>query len=328
MMKQIFRFAGDRRSPVAAVLLGAAIALAGCGYAARTVNTNEPVPTTGVKPAADIKPVISNKRLAQLDAAHLIALARLPKGSQLFTKAPKGWPSVLRSPAGVPGTPYLATAPRWAIVPGSRDAVIAWIAAHAPAGSSSNMSGSFGDTGGITALTQGFAWPSTKVLDQRELVVEAATLGGDKTAVRIDSQVAYTPNRPAAERIPRNVDRVEVLVTLSTGHTHTYVVTKASSIRLLESVIDSLARPDFTMNPGGPCLCGPGANQRLVARFYVGTPKTPAVVITDWPMLAEMGTGNIGFTLGHRAEPVLEDGKWLIAKAVEHITGVHFAGVP
>jgi hypothetical protein len=121
---------------------------------------------------------------------------------------------------------------------------------------------------------------------------------------------------------------VDLTVTLSPTRERQFTVTKPSAIALLEAAVDSLSRPDYTENPGGPCLCGPGASQRFVAQFFLAGDTHPVAVVTDWPMNAEEGVGNVSFALGPKTEPVLEDGTWSVAKAVEHITGVHFADVP
>jgi hypothetical protein len=82
------------------------------------------------------------------------------------------------------------------------------------------------------------------------------------------------------------------------------------------------------MNPGGPCLCGPGVNEKFGASFFLPGWTTPSVTVDDSPMLAEMGVGNVEFTAGTTVEPVLEDWHWAVAKVVEHLTGVHFDDVP
>jgi hypothetical protein len=82
------------------------------------------------------------------------------------------------------------------------------------------------------------------------------------------------------------------------------------------------------MNPGGPCLCGPGINERFEATLFLPGDTSPVVTVSDSPMTAEMGTGNVEFTVGTTAQPVLEDWRWSVAKVVEQLTGVHFDGVP
>lgn len=257
-----------------------------------------------------------------------MALVKLPAGATGLTRHwPTGTPTILREPSSVPGTPYLALRTRFSVVPGSPTAVVAWLAAHVPTGSAARMSGSTTGPEGDT-YDEGFAWPATEVLDERWLLATAASLTSSSSVVRFDAEVVYTPNRPPAEEIPPGVGRVELAITLSPTRKPTFTVTSPSAIARLETAIDSLSRPDYTVNPGGPCLCGPGADQSFVARFFVGEDRRPAVVVTDWPLLAEMGTGNVTFTLGTKREPILEDSRWLLAKAVERVTGVRLAAVP
>jgi hypothetical protein len=272
---------------------------------------------------------VDDRGAAIADARHLMSLVRLPKNATpLSAIAPKGTPALLHEPAQQPLTPFVAALTRFSVVPGSVDSVLAWLQAHPPAGSSFALSGSSGGRTEGVEYSRGFSWPATKILDERGILASAMSLSAGKTLVRFDAQVVYTPNRPAAEVFPAGVDRVQLVVTLSTSRERHFTVTKPAAIALLETAIDSLQRPHYTENPGGPCLCGPGASQRIVAQFFVAGDTHPVAVVTDWPMDAEEGVGNVGFALGSKNEPVLEDGHWSVAKAVEHITGVHFAGVP
>ena len=336
------RWTGHRRSGFGAGAVAGGLALAvtltGCGHVAAARST-DPKPRTSqsvsprapgaLTPARLTTTPVSNQALAELDARHLLSLlTKLPPGaSPLSAKAPAGTPPLLRSPAVRPMTPYLATDTRFTIVPGSPAAILAWFTTHKPAGSTNALSGSTGGPGAL-ALEQAFQWPATAVLDQRDMLLSAETFGQGRSLVRIDTGVVYTPNRPAAERVPAGVDRVVLTVTPPAGPVRVFVVTKDSSIAALESALAALARPDFTVQPGGPCLCGPGVNEKFVAEFFVRGASSPVVTVTDSPYLAIMGVGNVGFEAGMTAEPVLEDWSWSLAKVVEHITGVHFDGVP
>jgi hypothetical protein len=325
-----------RRRPAPAVLAlcGLAVVLAACGSGAGIPTAFAPsgtvAPTAKVpaKQTAQIR-AVDDRGVAIADARHLMSLVRLPKNATpLSPTAPKGAPALLRQPAQEPLTPYVAALTRFSVVPGSLDSVLAWLQANPPAGSSFALSGSSGGGTEGVEYSRGFSWPATKILDDRGILASAMGFGAGKTLVRFDAQVVYTPSRPAAEVLPAGVDRVELVVTLSTTHERHFTITNPSAITLLEKAIDSLSRPDYTENPGGPCLCGPGADQRLVAQFFLAGDTHPVAVVTDWPMSAEEGVGNVSFALGPKTEPILEDGHWSVAKVVERITGVHFAGVP
>jgi hypothetical protein len=331
-----------RRAPLASVAisgtLGAAAALAGCGMAPAAMShpaAARPVVhvvhsdkkahslTTPIKLAPP-----TNLTLAEIDARYLMSSVRLPRRASPPSRTPpKGTPQYLRHPAVVAWTPYLAKDSLFTIIPGPPDAVIAWFATHAPKGSRDNLSGSLSGTDAIE-LSQGFGWPANAVLRQRELIVSAETFDGHMTLVRIDTGVVYTPNRPQAESVPAAIDRVVLTVTPPKGPARIFTVTKAASISVLEAALAALARPDYTSNPGGPCLCGPGINERFTAAFYLAGETTPSVTVSDSPMFAEMGVGNVEFTVGAAAEPILEDGSWSVAKVVERLTGVRFDGVP
>jgi len=313
--------------------IGLAAILAGCGNpAAQAVNREPKSVTPAVSPKTRLLSTpapVSNQLLAEIDARYLLSLlTKLPPGATpLSPKAPPGTPALLRSPSLRPMTPYLATDTRFTIVPGSPAAVLAWFSAHRPAGSTDSLSGSTGGPG-ATVLEAGFQWPATAVLDERGMLLGAETFGYGRTLVRIDTGVVYTPNRPAGETVPVGVDRVVLTVTPPTGRVRVFVVTKSSSISALESALAALARPDFTVQPGGPCLCGPGVNEKFVAQFFLPGHSTPAVTVSDAPYFAIMGVGNVNVTVGRTVEPILEDGTWSVAKVVEHMTGVHFDGAP
>jgi hypothetical protein len=279
-------------------------------------------------PAASARQAESNRTIAEADARHLMSLLRVPPGASVPSrKPPRGTPTLLRQPAELPGTPYLAGDTRFTIVRGSPDSVIAWFAAHPPKGSTGDLSGSSGGPGGMEE-SQGFEWPSNAVLDERGLLVSAATFGPGTSLVRVDSGVVYTPNRPGAERVPAGIDRVVLTVTPPKGAVRVFTITKAASISALAASLAGLRRPDYTMNPGGPCLCGAGINEKFQASFFLPGGTTPSVTVDDAPMFAEMGVGNVDFSVGTTTEPVLEDGSWTVAKVVERLTGVHFVGVP
>jgi len=313
--------------------LALAVTLAGCGHVAGARPT-DPRPRTSQSvspktPASLTTTSVSNQVLAERDARYLLSLlTKLPPGaSPLSAKAPPGTPALLRTPVLRPMTPYLATDTRFTIVPGTPAAILAWFAAHRPARSTNALSGSTGGPGAL-AVEQGFQWPATAVLDQRGMLLSAEAFGHGTILVRVDTGVVYTPNRPTAEQVPAGVDRVVLTVTPPTGPVRVFVVTKSSSITALESALAALARPDFTVQPGGPCLCGAGVNEKFVAEFFLAGHAAPAVTVSDSPYFAIMGVGNVGFEAGTTTEPVLEDWSWSLAKVVEHITGVHFDGVP
>jgi hypothetical protein len=90
----------------------------------------------------------SNRSVSRADAASLLGKVRLPAGATRSATAPRGSAIVLSMPAS-----SLAGAVddhRWWVVPGSREAVIAYVQAHPPAGSELLFSG--GGTGAASLL--------------------------------------------------------------------------------------------------------------------------------------------------------------------------------
>jgi hypothetical protein len=317
---------------MAGLMATLAAGLAGCGSGAGVPTAFSPQAAGGPSVVAGHvshqRPVVSNRSVAALDLAQLMRVLDLPKGStKLTSERPKNSPAGLGYPAVEPDSRYVVLITRYAMVEKPPAAVFAWLVAHRPAGTTEGVSGPSLAVG-TAQYFESYVWPKTSILDERWLLISPVAFGDDGSLVRIDAWVTYLPNRPVTETLPAHVDRVDVAVTLTATRRRVFTITKPSAIALLEKAIDALQRPNITSNPGGPDLAGPAVGQYLVARFFVGTDTVPAVTLSDSPILAEMNVGNVHFLLGHRLEPILEDLHWLVAKAVERITGIDLAAGP
>jgi hypothetical protein len=136
---------------------------------------------------------------AVADAARIIASFPVPPGAVRSGRAPV---PVLGAPPQWPATPDLVTVTRWWTAPGKPRAVLAWVAAHVPAGFTLTGQGSEGRGSAGDAWLDMFDLPAVPdVLTKRSLLVEV-TSDGARTAVRADAQVSWLPPRPASERIP------------------------------------------------------------------------------------------------------------------------------
>lgn len=144
-----------------------------------------------------------NRAAARADARVLLGLLRLPAGATASAVEPAGDGGQLAAPAvGPPATRNAVGRHAWWRVPGDPAAVLAYVAAHPPAGSRAVITGP-----GV----EGFAWrPRRGVLSTRWLIVHAVALAGGATGVRADAEVVWITPRPRSERIPAGERRLRV----------------------------------------------------------------------------------------------------------------------
>jgi hypothetical protein len=197
------------RRPARTLLVAAlaAAALAGCssnaGPPPSSQTTSTVTPTTGSLPATSA----GRRRLALTEAHRLVALLRLPGGSRYVVEEPAGDRRLLAEPPSTVAQSDSVTAHRFALVPGAAPQVRNWVAAHRPAGSrldgtGTGMSGKYrppvDDSWQVT-----FSWPAVdQVLNLREMTVETVRLPGrDRTGLRVDVQVGWLRPRPADDSV-------------------------------------------------------------------------------------------------------------------------------
>ncbi len=234
----------------------------------------------------------------------------------------------MRQPPSYPGTPYLIDLARYCLVPAAPSAALAWFLRHAPAGSAlAGSSRASGPSPTDDDASQVFGWPSTHSLNSRQLIVTAQA-SGRRTLLRFDSQVVYWPDLPAAEHIPKGVDRIVLTVTTASGnmkvttHTRTFVISDPSEIAAFVRTEATLRRPIMLVNPGGPCIGAVQGAEHYLAKLFVRGETSAVVTIVE--QAANVGTGDVTFSSRGRTYPALEDWSRLLA-AVEHLTGEHFA---
>jgi hypothetical protein len=246
-------------------------------------------------PSVSSGPAAANGRTARRDAAALLARLRLPHGAIRSESEPQGGGQALANPASQPGTPNLAKAHAWWVVPGTPAAAISFIRAHPPAGSRLIESGS--GTAGRPYQMVGYGWPARlHILATRWLVVEAVSLGDDRTALRADGEVVWITPRPASERVPARVRRLVVSVVrrrrILDGPMS---FTAHGPVRKVRALIDGL--PAF--QPGAfSCPADFGIRVRLA--FYGTRRRAMAVALAN-----PGGCGDVQLTIGGRPQPPL-----------------------
>jgi hypothetical protein len=239
----------------------------------------------------------TNLAAAQADTAAVIAGLALPPGAIRSAVEPAGDGSVLANPPGVPATPDVVDDHAWWIVPGTPAAVVAYVAAHPPAGATCAQPGG-GDTPSVGYVSDECSLPQVAgVLDERALLVVATRLPGGSTGLRADAQAVWLVPRSATERIPAGARRLVVSVTtLGRPHRRPVTVTSRRRIDRVRALLDALP----LVQPGvRSCPAGRGVRIRLA--FYARGGRTPLAVAGVDPS----GCGDVSLTIRGRTEPPL-----------------------
>ena len=128
-----------------------------------------------------------------------------------------------------------------------------------------------------------FDLPATKVLTNRNLIVEVVGAGNGQTAIRLDADVAWQPSRPPGDVVPKAA-RVVTISALTPGDPQVkrspapVTITDPAITRRLAKLIDSLPVSELNNEP----VSCPGAagGVRLDFRARVGGPVL-ATAMTD-----------------------------------------------
>jgi hypothetical protein len=136
------------------VVAGAAVLVASSAVALGTWGASPSRSTAAVAPDA-----AANAAAAQSDAVSLLSGLSFPPGATRSPVEPAGDDSVLAQPgSGPPLTPNVIDDSAWWLIPGTPPAVLAYIDAHPPAGSTRALTGSGGTgTNGTSFEVEAFA---------------------------------------------------------------------------------------------------------------------------------------------------------------------------
>jgi hypothetical protein len=297
-----------RHLPIASLALGAAAALAlsGCGtvHAQGTDPAGQPtgstdVPVTSAKSPA--RPSPTPKQRAEADADAILASFAVPKGARKLSAAPSVGKGALRWPGQTLGTPDLVDKAEWWIATGAPQSVLSWEAKHLSHRFSSAGGGTGYGPGFATIWSQVFSLPDIPgVLDSRELVVEVVQ-DGAKTAIRVDSQVAWQPARPASEKVPAAAKAVTIAMKLGTDQggrkpPKPVTITDPAKVGALKALVNGLA-----LFPPGTFNCPADFGQGLVLTFRAG-PGTPALAVAAVDLA---GCDGVDLTIGGKSQPAL-----------------------
>jgi hypothetical protein len=317
-----------------ASVTAAAMTLAGLA-ADQLTSSAAPAPRPATaRLTRDVVAPPTNQRLAAVEAFATMKAIQLPGGaSKLSTTPPKGSPGLIDQPALSPlSAEHKVDLARFTVVDRTPNSVLNWFAAHALPHATFVASGGTSGPGGSES---GDLWtlPLTAIFRVRVYIVSDTALKSGGTLVRIDSWVAYIPNRSATEVIPGGVNRVELSVLGPTGSWKAFEITSSKSIAALVQAVNGLPRPYLydRINPDWPLLrptrlTPAEARELVVARFFVAGRASPVATIRDHPAYESRDVGNVGFFLGTKRGDLLQDTRWVVAAEVERLTGVHFVG--
>jgi len=260
---------------------------------------------SGARPEASTPPSASaNRASATTAAARLLTLIALPPGAAASATEPADDQGRLSEPTDDQATPNLVDAHAWWTTTASPQAVLAYVAAHLPAGATASGQSSFsGPAGTVASTSETFALsPVAGVLAQREIGVTTASLPHGVTGIRTDGEAVWLTPRPAWEQIPSGVDRV---VFTARGADDQGRVGRASAPRTLRGAraqrLVALLNAAEVVQPGVRA-CPLGIEQSVVLRFLANDGATLARATEN-----SSGCAFVRLTIGTRTGPLLND---------------------
>jgi hypothetical protein len=183
------------------------------------------------------------------------------------------------------------TAHAWWQVGAAPDAVLSYVMAHRPAGSTLTGTGSGGNSRtGSRFWMLDYSWPPEPgVLGARELQVTVTALPGSASGVLAESQSDWVVPRPSSERIPSGVGEIDITSHRPPGQPSELArVTNLRKIRQAVAVFNAMpiVQPIVYHCPelrgGGPVIT-------FTFRRGVGGPAVAQVSFTEFPNLDAVG---------------------------------------
>jgi hypothetical protein len=274
-----------RCAPGTMLLLAACAAMAVAGCAA-THTTTGPVTGTAASPTP--------RERAAAEAAAILRAFAVPSGAQRLQQAP----GTLKVPISTLVSTTLVDDVSFWRAPGQPQAVLAWEQAHLPR----RFTPEDADFG-PPSWDRTFSLPPIPgVLNARDLVVEVTGVGNGETAIRVDAQVSWQPQRPASERAP-SAARVVTISQLPSLDPHAkrppapVTITDLAVVGRLAALVDSLHLS--TIGPDASCPLPADGGIRLT---FLARAGGPPLAVAQGP--APCGT--VQFSIGGRQQPALQ----------------------
>ncbi|HEY6786370.1 MAG TPA: hypothetical protein VI365_03580 [Trebonia sp.] len=304
--------------------------LAACGTA--TAGTG-----TGASPPAHVAAKLTPQQQAKADAAAMLAAFVPPPGARRLSSAPTGSGGVLKHKAFTVGVADQLDDVSFWRVPASAASVLSFEQAHLPRKFTLSQWGSVGDTHATAPTparprpaphaignTYG-AWYDTwtlsgvsSVIDLSSLTVELTDPSSSVTYVRVDSNVAWIPARPAVDKVPAGVKVVTITASPDMDHPKgtpaPVTVTSPAKVAQIVAQVDGLS---LDTSGAQGCMMEEGKGITLSFRAKPGGP----VLATVGELIPSCG--GVGFTIGGARQPTLADPGSFLTKVLT-IAGVHW----
>lgn len=225
------------------ILLAAAITT---GCATSTVTGTA---VTKTSTGASTRPATAagqgTRKQAEAAAAGLLGAFVPPPGAHRLTGPPNLPGGLEQHPQSVMVSNSMVDVPAFWEAPGEPDSLLSWEQARL-----TGKRFKLGDADfGPPSWDREFDLPATKLLTDRELIVEVVGEGNGKTAIRLDADIAWQPSRPSYDVVPGTA--------------------RVVTIRELPSVMPHAKRP-----PAPVTITDPAVVARLAA-LVNGLPVSP-----------------------------------------------------
>src|SRR5579875_21471 len=266
-------------------------------------------PTTGHPPPAG-SPFTTravNRAAARTWAARLLSELRLPATAVRVPGEPAGAGRALASPGFALTTPESVDDTSWWTIDAPPSKVVAFLRAHRPRALRLVDHSAGGEPGRIAAAFWSYAAPPG--LGQLTAAVQAAPLGGGRTAVRLDGEATWIVPRPSWDRIGAAVRSVTytaraTIVGLdgaraSHGRRSAPRTLGRLDARRLAAAIDRLQRGQ----PGVAYSCPFDPVQPRITLRFRGPGGRPLAVAVERPA----GCPSVGLSVHGRRGPALDE---------------------
>jgi len=243
---------------------------------------------------------------------------------------------VLDHAEGYPGVSHLIDDVAWWRAPGAPMAALDYVKAHLPGrfkplgesfgaipsadqprgpGSPSLPPSTYQRAGYSFAVQSGLA-----PLEGAEMLVDVARSASGQTYVRVDAQLAWTPARSPAERVPASASVVVITAQPDMNKPHDVpapvTVTSPAEVRRIVALLDGLTLDGRGLHG---CLAETG---KAITLAFLGHVGGPVLAAAGEPVPS---CGDVGFTIGGRKQSALSDSGPFTQKVLA-IVGVRWRG--
>lgn len=262
------------------ILLAAAITT---GCATSTVTGTA---VTKTSTGASTRPATAagqgSRQQAAAAAAGLLAAFVPPPGAHRLTGPPNLPGGLEQHPQSVLVSNSMVDEPAFWVAPGKPDSLLSWEQARL-----TGKRFTLGDADiGPPSWDREFDLPATKVLTDRELIVEVVSEGNGQTAIRLDADIAWQPSRPSYDVVPGTA-RVVTISEQAGGRPHAkrppapVTITDPAVVGRLAALVNGLPVSPLD-NEVVSCPADFGSSLQLAFRARAGGP-VQALVQTDQP---------------------------------------------